>query len=160
MKSNELEHLLEWMGDRRWSTPAENARQRAWRIPESQDPVPAVSTTARSVRPSDVRAASTLLDEDRRLVSHSAEHVDLSLLVERHSDRQCLLSIEGRAWLAEGRPTTTAIEVVWTHEDHVIDHRRLTDGASFRFEGAPVRGWTLEIHVAGEPTVVLEDPGA
>jgi hypothetical protein len=160
MKSNELEHLLEWMGTRGWDAPAEDARRRAREIPHTEHAVPAVSTTARSLRPSDVRAASTLLDEDRRLVSHSARHVDLSLLVERHTERQGLLALEGRAWLADEQPRERAIDVVWAHDDHVIDHRRLGDGETFRFEGAPVRGWTLEIHVEGEPTVVLEDPGA
>ena len=160
MKSAELESLLEWMSGSTWVAPPDAVRDLALSVHGSEAAIPTVSARAQSLQPSDVRAASTMIGEDRRLVAHSADHLDLSLLVERQSDFQGLLSIDGRVWLAEEESNSREIDVVWTHEDHVLAHERIASGESFTFEGAPVHGWTLEIHVQGQPTVVLEDPGA
>ena len=160
MRPAELESLLEWMSAATWIAPPDEARDRALSVLGSEAAIPAVTARAQSVQPSDVRAASTMIDEDRRLIAHSADHLDLSLLVERRHDRQGLLSIDGRVWLVDEGSESRTIDVVWTHEDHVLAHDRVASGESFTFEGAPVHGWTLEIHVGGQPTVVLEDPGA
>lgn len=158
MRPAELESLLEWMSGANWIAPPDEVRERAWSVLGSETPIPNVSARAQALQPSDVRAASTMIDEDRRLVAHSADHLDLSLLVERQSELQGLLSIDGRVWLVD--EGSESIDVVWTHQDHVLAHQRIASGESFVFEGAPVHGWTLEIHVPGQPTVVLEDPGA
>ena len=160
MTTTDLERTLEWMGAAGWSAPPQPASDEAASVPASIDAVPAVSSAARRVEPSDVRAASTLIDEDRRLIGHSWEHVDVSLLIEHSIERHGLLTIEGRLWCTDDEDAGRPIDVVWTHEDHVLGHVRVHEGDVFSLEGAPVPGWTLEIHVEGRPTVLVEDPGA
>lgn len=158
MTTTDLESTLEWMGAAHWAAPPEDATSEALAVFAADAPVPVASTRARRLEPADVRAASTMIDGDRRLIGHSGDDVDVSLLVEHPAEGRRLLAIEGRVWLA--RDAARAIDVVWAHDDHVLAHRRVADGDVFTFEGAPVPGWTLEIHVEGAPPVVVEDPGA
>lgn len=157
MNITELERALEASRTLHWAVPPASARRRARRLP-SETPVRRLSPDAYLVaRPADVRSSTVLGEPETTFTSHSSENADISLAL---TVRGGFLQIEGRIWRADQDARAAEMEIVWVHGEHVLGRVLVGDGEMFRFEGAPVRGWTLEIALPGGRSLVLQDPSA
>lgn len=157
MTNRPLERALERARRRPWASPPDDLRRATRRLPPDE-PVPEEPTALDpGLRPTDVRATTAVGDPRTRLLSCGSDHVDVSLAVHR-PEGPGLLTLEGRVWTVD--PDVDPVEIVWVHADHVLARRRVRDGDTFSLEAAPVRGWTLEVHLPGVEVLVVEDPAA
>ncbi len=105
----------------------------------------------------DVRGAQTASPGEPVFLARSLPGVQLSVLVTApQAERRWRL--QGQVWVDRGgdRP----IRVVLAHADHVLCELQTRDGDQFTIDEVSDHGWKLEIHLADDRTLVIEDPFA
>ena len=96
--------------------------------------------------------------DDATIVAGSCPAGEISVLV-RPPLMNAAWSFECRVWLHDAAPTLHAV-IALLHEDHVLRRCQARDGETVCFEEVVAEGWTLEFHLPGGDSIVLEDPFA
>ena len=105
----------------------------------------------------DVRSAGgPSVADDARILAASCPDGEVSVLVHPPLD-DARWRFEVRVWFADAPADSTAT-VGLVHDDHVLQRVEVGDGETLRFDDVVPEGWTLEIHMPGGATVVLDDP--
>ena len=148
-------------GEGQWHRPPRALADRVRRFP-ADAPAPPRSDHTESLAwmPSDVRSGSDVRNAGEPvLLSRILDDGELAITAVVPEDGGAW-SFTGRVWLHDDAGGKAQVKVLLVHDDHVLSDITVKSGEFFEFEEVVAEGWSIEVHMPNDSTLVLDDPTA